>query len=539
MSKASGGYDRLKPPAEYTGRDRYADWISDYLGIELTDTQKEIVYKIQDNQKVCIVGGNGFGKSYVLACFSMAYLYLNYPTSVLATSGTYSKLRRTYCNPIEDLHSQYEDILPGEFLQRPPRIKIPDDPEVYLEAAAPQDAGELEGVHNEYVLAIIEEADKQRIGKDTFDSLESLLTDNNDKLVAVANPPKDETNVVYDVMQSDGWETLQYSSFDAHNAQIEMEHPDPYVRNEDGEVVIDDVIDYPQIKTEVKEQMIPEMTRLSQIKQDWEAWNAEPWPVDEAGGWQEAARIAERSWEREDLDVQWYRRRLGVIPPQAADALRPFTVDDVQDSWNRTATSASTEQVRPAGLAWDVARGEGVSADHNALVGVFDNEIRVLNYWKVGDHVENKRIVRSHIEEDDWRCRFAIDTVGVGDESADRVDRWYPNVERFNAQSNAYEADAYANKWTEGLSKLGTFLREGGVVKDQRLREELMAASRNIELEERYSSKMDSDRFKATSKDAVKQQLGRSPDLLDAAYMAVLMAETSKQGKRQTIPGTF
>jgi energy-coupling factor transporter ATP-binding protein EcfA2 len=526
----------MKPPSEYTGRDRYVDWIEDYLGVNLTATQREIIYTIQANQRTLVVGGNGFGKSYLLACFSLAFLYTNYPTSILATSGTYGKLRRTYGNPIEDLHTDIEHILPGRFLQRPPRIEMPDDPEVFLEMAAPQDAGELEGVHNEYTLAIIEEADKDRVGKEIFDSLESLLTDSNDKLVVVANPPKDETNIVYDVMEADGWAVLQYSSFDAQNVQVEMNHPDPYVRNDDGTVVIDDVLDYPKLKGEVQEQMIPEMTRLSQIKQDWEAWTSEPWPVSEGGGWQGAARVAQQSHERDDLPTQWYRRRLGVMPAQAADVLRPFTVEDVREAWERE----PPEQIgNPDGLAWDVARGSGEAADANALSGVWDNDIHILKRWKVGDHIENKRIVRRQIDEDNYRCPFAIDTVGVGDESADRVGEWYPSVERFNAQGNAYEEQAYANKWTEGLCTLGEYLRDGASIENRRLHEELMACARTVELEERYSRKTDTDRFKATAKTAVEDRLNRSPDNLDAAYMAVLMAEGKVTSASRTIPGSF
>ncbi len=526
--------DRLKPPSHYVGRDRYIDWIEDYLEVKLTETQKRIVYAIMDNQRTLIVGGNGFGKSYVLACFSLAFLYCEYPVSILATSGTYGKLRRTYGNPIADLHSKHEDILPGEVLKRPPRVKIPGEPEVFLELTAPQDAGELEGVHNEYTLAVIEEADKRRVGKDIFDSLESLLTDKNDKLVAMANPPKDETNIVYDIMEADGWEVLPFSSFDAQNVQIEMNHEDPYQRDEYGDVIVDDVLDYPKLKPEVQSEMIPEMTRLSQIKQDWEAWNGEKWPCED--GWQRAAEIAQQSWERDDLDTQWYRRRLGVIPPQAADVLRPFTVQDVKEAWDRP---DPTKRGNPDGLGWDVARGDSRSADSNAMVGIWGQDMFLMDRWKVGDHIENKRIIREMIDEDSWRCQFAIDTVGVGDESADRVDTWYPNVVRFNAQSNAYNEDAYANNWTEGLCKLGEYLREDASIQNRRLREELMAAARTVKLEERYSAKTDTDRYKATSKDDVQQQLGRSPDCLDAAYMAVLMAENASPTGRRTIPGSF
>ena len=452
--------DAVKPLDEYTGRNKYVNWIEDYLGIILTEVQKEIIYTIQENQRTVIVAGNGVGKTYTLACFSLAYLFVNYPTSVLATSGTYQKLRRTYCRPVDNLHSNATVPLPGRYLRsNPPRIVIDDEAEVFWEAASATDAGELEGVHNKYTLAIVEEADKPNVDEEIFDSLSSLLTDSNDKLVAVANPPKDETNVVYDKMEDPNWATIQPSSFDSHNVKLEMEHPDPYVRDEDGEIVIEETTGDWKLKDSVRAQMIPEMVTLSQIRQDWKAWNGEKWP---------GAETAMKSDDRDDLDVRWYRRRLGTIPPQSADALRPFTPEDVEDAYNRDPEHVSRH---PAGLGWDVARGKGESADYNALAGVWGRRLDILDYWRVGDHVRNEQKVRGLMEEDSWNCPLLIDVVGVGSEAADRVKRWYPNTDRFNASAKAIDEATYANRWTEGMVLLGEFLRDGGVISSRRLRE--------------------------------------------------------------------
>lgn len=518
--------DAVKPLDEYTGRDRYVDWIDDYLGVLLTEVQKEIIYTIQDNQRVLIVSGNGVGKTYTLACFSLAYLFVNYPTSVLATSGTYQKLRRTYCRPVNNLHSNATVPLPGEYLRsNPPRIRIPDEPEVFWEASS-SSAGELEGVHNEYTLAIVEEADKAGVTPKMFDSLSSLLTDANDKLVAVANPPRSESNIVYKKMEDPNWVVVQPSSFDAHNVQLEMNHPDPYEHDADGEIVTEEATGNPKLKRSVKDQMIPEMVTLSQIRKDWNTWNNEPWPGAEA---------AMHTADRDDLDVRWYRRRLGVIPPKESQAVRPFTVEDVETAFDRDVTETPTA---PAALGWDVARGAGESADYNALAGVFGDEVRILDYWRLGDHVENEQRVRSLIDESAWRAPLLIDAVGEGSGAADRVSRWYPATERFNASGRAIEEQRHGNRYTEGLIALGEVLREGGSFESTRLREELMAAARSIELSERYHAGTDTTRFHASSKDSVRERIGRSPDLLDAAVMAAVAAEYGR-GSRRTVPGSF
>lgn len=519
--------DTVKPLEEYTGRDRYIDWIEDYLGVVLSEVQKQMVYTIMDNQRTVVISGNGIGKTYTLACFSLAYLFLNYPTAVLATSGTYQKLRRTYCRPVNNLHQNANVPLPGRYLSsNPPRIRVDGEPEVFWEAASSSDPGELEGVHSDYTLAIVEEADKSSVGEGIFESFSSLLTDSNDKLVAVGNPPRDELNVIYDKMQSERWAVFQPSSFDSHNVRLEMEHDDPYVRDEDGDIVIDDVTGDRKLKPEVKDKMIPSVVTLSQIRQDWVGYNNEEWPGAEA---------AKNSGDREDLDVRWYRQRLGIIPPSQADVLRPFNADPVTNAFDREPSDLTA---LPSGLGWDVARGSGESADYNALAAVRGDTLDILDYWRVGDHVENERKVRELIDEDSWNCSLLIDAVGVGSESADRVNRWYPQTERFNASATAIDEETYANRWTEGMVALGEFMRDGGVIESRRLREELLAAARTIELNERYHAATETTRYVATPKSHIKKRLGRSPDLLDAALMAITGSEVGSAG-RKTIPGSF
>ncbi len=529
MASRSRGFDpsTVKPLSEYTGRNRYVDWIEDYLGVVMTEIQKEIIYTIMDNQRTVVVSGNGIGKTYTLACFSLAYLFLNYPTSVLATSGTYQKLRRTYCRPVQNLHENANVPLPGEYLKSsPPRIVIPGDPEVYWEAASSAGAGELEGVHNKYTLAIIEEADKGSVTEKTFDSLGSLLTDKNDKIVAVANPPTDETDIVYQKMQDDNWAVIQPSSFDSHNVQLEMNYPEPYVRDEDGEIVYNDVTGDPELKENVRKMMIPEMVSLSQIRSDWEAWNEIPWP---------GAEEAMKSGERQDLDVRWYRRRMGLIPPVQSESLRPFTPEEVEAAYDRE--PQHTPSV-PDGMGWDVARGANASADYNALSAVFGDNLEILDYWRVGDHVRNEQKVKELMDWETWTATLLIDSVGVGSEAADRVKQWYPYTERYNSQAKAANQSGYANCWTEGLVALGDWMREGGSISHPRLREELLAASRAIEMEEQYHAGTDTTRFVADPKWHIKELLGRSPDLLDAAIMAVRVAEVGTNQPR-TVPGRF
>ena len=501
----------------------YIEWIRDWLGIELTGPQEEMIRAVCENQKVLIVGANGFGKTFCLVAFSLAYFYLNVGAVVVATSGTYGKMERTYCKPIRKLHEQTWG-LPGQYMLSSNSIRIDGYPEMYLTATSPSDPGELEGVHADNLLGIIEEADKSGINEAHFDSMESLLVDRRDKLLASANPPKDESDIVNLIMEDDTWTTVRFSSFDAHNVQVEMNHPDPYRKDEDGNPIIED--GWPVLKPEVEDEMVDGVIRLRQIKNDWESWNREPWP-----GIEEAMS----SGDREDLDVRWYRRRLGQKPPELAVVHRPYTIDDVEAAFSR---DPATVTATPDGLGWDVARGGG---DMNALVGVFGREIRVLDVWDLAageTHVDSENHVRDLIDGS-WDCRFCIDAVGEGSGVADMVREWYPNVYRFNNGSNAEQNDKYDNKWTEANAEMGKILRDGGAFSHSKLREQIRAASRTLEYEVSYTKRKGHDFLRCTGKNNVKDRLGHSPDILDAAIMAAWAASDDTYTGPTEIPSTW
>jgi hypothetical protein len=439
---------------------------------------------------------------------------------VLATSGTYPKMRRTLCRPIERLHSNAPPGLPGSYKHQPPRLEIPNRPEQFFEAASPSDPGELEGVHSKHTLGIVEEADKDDVDEEVIDSIGSILTDHRDKLVVVANPPDDETGIVADLSrESSDWRVLEYSAFDSHNVE--------YQRGMLPAVHATDPTAHPRT---VPEGPIGGVVDLETIKHDWGAWNNEPWP-----GYVGAASSA----QRDDLDARWYRRRLGVIPPEGGLAFRPFTPEHVTDAFfeggkNQLPPGAMQrdgpfDQRRPAdGLGLDVAR----TGDSNVFVGKFGNELDVLDAWSGEPHTRGRDRITSNMPSK-WTARFAVDANGEGSGLGDMLQEAIPNVVRWSSGSEALQKRKYKDKWAESLAHMGRFLKSGGWFRHPRLREELIAASREIEFNDRYLKKRDAEVIEATPKDDVKERLGRSPDHLDAALLAVWASESRRTGGRR------
>lgn len=479
-------------PTPYANSFEFVEWVEHYLDVDLSDAQKQILRAVAEHQRTLIIGANGFGKSYTVACLILAWLYTNKPSKALATSGTYGKLKRTLCRPIESLHryAAREYGIPGSFKHRPPRISMDDvgDPEWFFEATRPRDAGELEGTHSEFLLSVVEEVDKEAVDGRVIDSMESLMTDERDRIIAIGNPPRDESNVAYKLMQDDAWHVLQFSSFESHNIQRGLARDDAgYI---DGLVTI------------------------GQVKDDWDSWNTAPWPGTDA------AQVAHTDDDmRARLDERWYRRRIGIVPPATAQVYRPFTLGTAKQaclSDTKAADALAMEPSKPHGVGIDVARRGG---DWNVLAARYDDHIHVHERWQGVDHTGNMGLIRRYLRK--WKNPpTAVDAQGEGSGLADMLRQEF-DIIRFNAGAKASQQTRFYDKWAEGLYHLGQFMQDGGSVGGEGpLYDELTAAARSLELHEQHYDSRNATVLKCSSKDDVKEQLGRSPDVLDAVYMA-------------------
>lgn len=478
-------------PSDFTeGRDRYVNFAEDVLDLELAETQKTILRALTEHDRILVVSGNGVGKSYTVAIAKLAFLATNVDSIVLGTSGSYSQFVDAAWRPLKALHQEAKQRvgIPGETYDGgQPTLEIGD--EWFAKVVSPRDPGDLEGRHASQMLVVIEEADKQYITPEHFDSAGSSVTSTDDRMLAVANPPLDETDVVAEKMASDRWHVIQFSSFESHNVLVDA-----------GE------LDAPKI---------PGLVDLSTLKADWKEWNGEEWP-----GFEDARTAHER---RDDLDERWYRRRAGIIPPDGAATHRPFYPAEVttavdENNVPQVATTA------PVGIGIDVARKGG---DSTVVCELYPTHATFTS-WSERDHSENEERIRGLLEKFSSTPATAIDAVGEGSALADRLRNVFESVYRFKAGSKPDvddRADEYYNKWTESLVALGNRLGDIGI--DQRgetqIREDLYAAARVVELEENH--RRSGDVLKATPKDAIKDRLGRSPDSLDALAMAAWVAE--------------
>jgi len=483
-------------PSRYTqGPERYVNFAEEVLDLTLSREQKRILRALAEHERILIQSGNGVGKSFGVAVAKLAFVATNLDSTVLGTSGSYSQYVDAVWRPLKKLHKDAKRRvgLPGEtFDGGQPTLEMGDD--WFAKVVSPRDPGDLEGRHANAVLVVIEEADKAYIEPEHFDSAGSSVTDDADRMIAICNPPRDETNVVAEKMREDRWHVIQFSTLDSHNVRVDA-----------GE------IDAPRI---------PDLTSLDTIIADWEAWNDEEWPgLDQARAWSDP----DSPDFREDLDERWYRRRAGVIPPEGAEAHRPFTVEDVDEAWNPTTSTLAGSGQFATGI--DVAR----SGDRTVAATVAGDILQIRYKQQGTNHVEQAEDLTHGTRDfhglvNDPDHPIAVDAVGEGSGLEDMLAETFPSTIRFGAGSEPQAGTEFYDCWAEGMYLLGKWLRDGGRIGDRGLYEELTVAARTLEYEERHLASRGEDGaevLKLTPKSDLKDRLGRSPDLLDAAYMAI------------------
>lgn len=482
-----------RAPSNYTGAERYWRAFEDWYEVRLSPEQRRICEHVAENQYTHLEGGNGFGKTFAIVALSLAFHRRHYPSSVVVTSGTYGKLKRTFCADAENLHGNspfVEDSAywpRGEWKWSPnPHIDVEGEPTWQFEVHSPEDPGELEGVHNDYTLVIVDEADKKDVDLDMLDSMDSIIGDRNDRMVVISNPPDDETNAVANMGEIGvDAEKLQLSTFDSHNVQVELDR-------RDGE-------------------RVPGLTGLHKLRKKWEALNGEPWPGYEAA--RAMSTPGSEEW-RTDLDERWYRRFAGVMPPASASKHRPFYTDDVRDMLE---VDAPEPPGSPIAVGIDMARKGG---DSTVTWTLYPETCR-YETWTHTDHGENERKIKEILDgyPSPHTTPIAIDATGEGSGVADRLRDAYGAI-RFKASEKAVDDEDWDNKWTEAMHHLGQHVPQlaMGDVAEREVRDELFTAARVVEYELRDLKS--GDVLRASPKAEIKAELGRSPDHLDAFAQA-------------------
>jgi len=211
------------------------------------------------------------------------------------------------------------------------------------------------------------------------------------------------------------------------------------------------------------------------------------------------------------------------MPPGEASVHRPLEPDLVEQAYQPDATPS---RATPESLGVDVAR----SGDDTVAAGPHEDHM-VIEYERTGtDHTEQEQTLADKIR--DWpTLDIAVVAVGEGSGLADGLHDRFGTVYRFKNSEVAADKMTYDRCWGESLALFAAFLKAGGTFSHRKLYEQAKIAARTVTWDERELDRGDDGAkvLSATSKDDVKQRLGRSPDHLDAALMAAWAREADPE----------
>ncbi|WP_436933682.1 hypothetical protein [Halovenus marina] len=512
--------------APSTGPDRYARFIADLLDLQRTYAQDQILAALHEHDQVVVAAANGLGKSYIAAAGGVAALHCNPDTIVNVTAGTSGTLKTNIWKPARSLYrdSPLPAMFGGRTMDGDREIRTGLDDEWFFECVSPRYPDDLEGPHNDHVIYIVEEADKPGVSAEHIDSVRSTATDEDDRVLVIANPPEEQGNVVHQLIESDQWHHLQFPTWDSHNVRIDRGLED------------DDAEEIGGLATTYK------------LKQDWREYHDEDWPgLEQAIRWSDPWYGVDESSAivpedppndefRDDLHSLWYRRRAGIIPPGSASILRPLAPAAVRAAYDR---QPGRVRETPQAVGIDVAR----TTDTTVMIGVHDMELRV-HYAEQGDNHEHQKPevvdgTDSTPGLSEWPSPDVAVDKGYAPGFHDYVNDRCPNVHSFQNGTKPVAMTRWKDKWAEALHHLGEFLDEGGSIASTQLRKEALAAARVIQYSERTldsRGQNGAEVYQATSKDAIKEELGHSPDYLDAALMAIWIDQVDPEQDEKPSP---
>ncbi|MBS3742252.1 MAG: hypothetical protein KGY74_09045 [Candidatus Cloacimonetes bacterium] len=467
----------------------------DVLDIKTLDKQQqEAIYKIQNNKKVSIRSGNSRGKDFIGAVSSLCFLLLNIPSKVINTAPTGRQVYNIMMAEIGRIWENANYNLGGRKLNT--AIKFEDDNHFLLGFKAGDTKKEAwQGFHSPNIMVVVTEA--SGINDKVYESIEGILTGNS-KLLLIFNPMK-SSGETYKSTISKKYKSIRLNSMDA-----------PNVLN------YEKVLSREWTEEQYKKNKIP-----GQV--DW------AWVNDKVGkaGW--SYKISKDEYTP-DKDFVWrgkyYRaldpfriRVLGKFPLSSSDTL--IERDWIELSHKRWKNYECGKARKQKIVGVDVA---GQGRDKTVFTERVENYVKNIDVLNINIddtiHMQIAGIVKQRIEESGGI--YFIDTVGEGAGVFSRLAE--QKVENVYGAKGSYSAKGLTDYHElKEFNKMRDFIY--WAVRDalDPKNEFNLMLPPNDELDEEllsmtYSVKSNG-KIKIKSKDDIKQEIGRSPDIADSLAM--------------------
>jgi hypothetical protein len=223
--------DRLDPPeSEYLTRP--SAWVADRLGEHLWSKQVAIQDAVVDNRHVAVHSCNDVGKSFSMARLAAWWIEEHDPGEafVISTAPTWSQVSSILWRELARAHRKGK--LRGRITSmcewKLDMGSGPDELVAYGRKPADYDAQGFLGIHQRYVLVIVDEG--CGVPQTIYDAAESLATNEHARIVAVGNPDDPASFFAKICAPGSGWYTIRVDAFESPNFTAAEVNKYPNVR---------------------------------------------------------------------------------------------------------------------------------------------------------------------------------------------------------------------------------------------------------------------------------------------------------------------
>lgn len=460
--------------------DHLEKFVSEILQVDVTWLQSKALHSIQDHPRTAWSSVNSMGKSYLIACLLLGWVYTSPKRAVLLTTSHYNRLSRSGWSDLQDLHGDLQERFPWLDWGRRPSDNYkyqPDSdnhPAHRVDGISPSDPSDLSGSHDNEMLVIIDEIDKPGVTDKHLREAKSSLAE---RMVAFGNPPREAGNVfAANVLDSPTWHTIEHNGgFDSPNVRIALGEDDTPV---------------------------PALIDPDDIEEYWQ----DEHPTEEYPGLEQASQLTKANGYT-GLSEEWYLRVTGESPPSEAMVNAVWDEDTVTRSKNWYNVSDEVPEDEFVAIGIDLAnQGD----DHTVAIGITEDEARV---WKDADltSTQNLQLID--------RAQELADVVVVDDNSTEILQSHSPRFDDVIAFKSQYTTSAKRPKSGTNHPRV----RIGGVYKDWRAFAHKRAASwmedggaiePNRELIEQLTAAANGLRWKGDPDDETSVYLNSKKDIL-------------------------
>lgn len=213
-----GAYDRVFPEPDPYAYDP-TGWMREKLGAFLWTKQREIMESVRDNRFTAVPSCHGPGKSWAAARLANWWIDVHPPGSamIVTTAPSDAQVKAILWKEIKRGHKRAS--MPGRItldakwyqsdqMSEEELIGIGRKPQDY-------DPDMFQGIHAKFVLILVDEAGG--VAKSMFDALETLMTNDYARMLAIGNP--DDPTAYFETIcrPGSGWKVIKIPVWDTPN----------------------------------------------------------------------------------------------------------------------------------------------------------------------------------------------------------------------------------------------------------------------------------------------------------------------------------